>query len=204
MIVDPVLIEQQSLAIISRELVDLKLDPRFELIIKRVIHATADFDFIRILEFHPDFIEKAFESIGKGVNIYADTRMIVAGVNKNLIKKHRCSIYTLVDDEASAAEARSRGITRSIIGIEKALQDENTRIFVIGNAPTALFRLNELITGGRTRPDLIIGVPVGFVGAAESKEAIKKSGIPYIVTAGRKGGSPVAAAILNAILYQME
>jgi precorrin-8X/cobalt-precorrin-8 methylmutase len=174
------------------------------MIVKRVIHTTADFDYARILEFGNNPVEKGLESLKKGAKIYADTKMIIAGVNKDILKKLDCEINSFVDDEEVVIEAKTRGVTRSIVGIEKAFSYEKTNIFIIGNAPTALYKLKELIEKNGRKPDLIIGVPVGFVGAAESKEEIKKTGVPYIVTNGRKGGSTVAVAILNALIYQIK
>jgi precorrin-8X/cobalt-precorrin-8 methylmutase len=130
--------------------------------------------------------------------------MIRAGVNKDKLEKFNSEVYTLIADDGVAAEAKERGVTRSIVGIEKACKDSRTKIFAIGNAPTALFSLMEMIRKGETRPDLVIGVPVGFVGAAESKKEFKSSGVPYIITNGRKGGSTIAVAALNAMIYQLQ
>jgi len=204
MIVDPKDIENKSFEIITKELGHLKIDPALEPVIKRVVHTTADFEYAHILEFSHDAVEKGLASLRSGVRIYTDTKMIVAGVNKNILEKLDCEINSYIDDKEVVAEAHDRGLTRSIVGMEKAFSDEHTKIFVIGNAPTALFKLKELIEKTKIKPDLIIAVPVGFVGAAESKEEIKKAGVPYIVTNGRKGGSTVAVAILNALIYMIE
>jgi len=166
-----------------------------------VVHTTADFDYARITEIQSGAVSSAVAALVAGCKIYSDTRMIIAGVSKPMLKKLNCELYTYVDDAGVAAESKEKGFTRSILGIEKAVEDPDTKIFVIGNAPTALVRLGELIQEGKVRPALVIGVPVGFVGASESKEFIKKTGVPYIVTNGRKGGSTVAVAILNALLY---
>jgi precorrin-8X/cobalt-precorrin-8 methylmutase len=203
-ILNPNDIERRSFEIISGEMGHLQIRPEHDAIIKRVVHTTADFDYARITEIHPEAIESAKKVLAAGCRIYSDTNMIVAGASKPSLKELKCSIYTYIDDEQVIAESKEKGITRSILGIEKAVADVNTQIFVIGNAPTALVRLGELIAENKVNPALVIGVPVGFVGASESKDFIKQTNVPYIVTNGRKGGSTVAVAILNAILYQQK
>lgn len=200
-ILNPADIETRSFEIITEELGHLNLSAELAPIVKRVVHTTADFDYARITEIQSGAVSSAVVALVAGCKIYSDTRMIIAGVSKPMLKKLNCELYTYVDDAGVAAQSKEKGLTRSILGIEKAVEDPDTRIFVIGNAPTALVRLGELIQEGKVRPALVIGVPVGFVGASESKEFIKKTGVPYIVTNGRKGGSPVAVAILNALLY---
>lgn len=200
-IVNPNDIERRSFEIITQELGHLHLPPGYDAIVKRVVHTTADFDYARITEIHAGAIASACNALKAGCRIYTDTRMIIAGASKPSLRELNCEMYTYIDDEQVVAQSRERGITRSILGIEKAAMDLATRIFVIGNAPTALVRLSELIVEGKVNPALVIGVPVGFVGASESKEFVKQTQVPYIVTNGRKGGSTVAVAILNAILY---
>ena len=200
-ILNPADIETRSFEIITEELGHLNLSPELAPIVKRVVHTTADFDYARITEIQSGAVTSGVAALVAGCKIYSDTRMIIAGVSKPMLKKLNCELYTYVDDAGVAAQSKEKGFTRSILGIEKAAEDPDTRIFVIGNAPTALVRLGELIQEGKVRPALVIGVPVGFVGASESKEFIKKTGVPYIVTNGRKGGSTVAVAILNAVLY---
>lgn len=195
-------IEAKSFQIITAEMGHLALPEDKQAILKRVVHTTADFDYARITEIHPQAIASARTAIEQSCSIYADTNMILAGVSKPSLKKFGCSIYTYIDHPDIAAQSKELSITRSILGINKAAEDPKTQIYVIGNAPTALVRLYELIKEGRIQPALIIGVPVGFVGASESKDLIKETNVPYIVTNGRKGGSTVAVAILNAILYQ--
>lgn len=173
-------------------------------IVKRVIHTTADFEYADLLEISEGAVESCLEALKKGGKIYCDTNMIANGLSKLTLDKYGYSAYSLVSDKDVAAEAKERGVTRSIVGIEHAAKDPNTDIYLIGNAPTALFRLKELIDSGEVqKPALIVGVPVGFVGAAESKEILPGSGIPYIIVKGRKGGSPVAVSILHGILYQL-
>lgn len=202
MIDNPQRIEQLSFEIIEREL-QKKIPLEFEPTIKRIIHATADFEYAQITEIHHNAIASGIEAIKSGHSIYADTNMVYSGIHKQGLEKCGARVYALVSDDSVIREARTRGITRSIVAIEKACADHKTKVFVIGNAPTALDALKKSIDRGEARPLLIIGVPVGFVGAAESKEEIKKTGIPYIITRGRKGGSTVAVAIVNSLIYQM-
>lgn len=173
-------------------------------IIKRVIHTTADFEYADLIKFMRNPVEAGKNIIKNGCRIYCDTNMIVNGLSKNILKKFNCEAYSLVSDENTAKEAKERGITRSIVGIEKAGKDRDTKIFLIGNAPTALFKLKEMIEKNEIeKPALVVGAPVGFVGAADSKEEFKKINVPYITIDGRKGGSTVTVAILHGILYQI-
>jgi precorrin-8X/cobalt-precorrin-8 methylmutase len=203
-ILNPADIERRSFEIITEELGHLQLPPEWDAIVKRVVHTTADFDYARITEIHPQAVASAKKALAAGCRIYSDTRMIIAGVSKPSLKKLNCEIYTFVDDEQVMADSKAKGITRSVLGIEKAALDPATQIFVIGNAPTALVRLGELILEKKINPALVIAVPVGFVGASESKDFIRKTQVPTIITKGRKGGSTVAVAILNALLYQLK
>jgi precorrin-8X/cobalt-precorrin-8 methylmutase len=202
-IVNPGDIERRSFEIISETLGEKIFPPFHEKIIKRVIHATADFEFADILTISDMAVSKAFEAIRSGSNIATDTKMAAVGINGKALTGFGGQVVCRMDDEAIASEAKARNITRASVCMEKAAADRNNRIFAVGNAPTALIRLAELIREGIISPALVIGVPVGFVNVIESKELIKASGAPYIVSEGRKGGSNVAAAIVNAILYQM-
>jgi precorrin-8X/cobalt-precorrin-8 methylmutase len=199
MITEPALIEQKSFEIIESEL-GADIPGIHKPVIYRIIHTTADFEYASITEVHPDAVSRGVEAVKNGCSIYADTNMICSGVNKNILGRHNCRLYTLVSDKETVEQAKARGVTRSIVGMEKACRDRSTKIFIIGNAPTALFTLKKEIDAGRTSPDLVIAVPVGFVGAAESKHEFRESGVPYIITRGRKGGSTVAVSIMNAIL----
>ncbi|MCG8570970.1 MAG: precorrin-8X methylmutase [Spirochaetes bacterium] len=203
MITDPLEIEKKSFEIITNELNTnhIQIPKKYEKIIKRVIHTTADFEYASLFQFSDDFLTTITQAIKTGCRIYADTNMIIAGVNKHHLAKNRCEIYTLVHEPAIREEAKAKGITRSLLGMDKACQDGQTKIFVIGNAPTALFHLYKKIEEEKVQPAAIIGVPVGFVGAGESKNQIALSKIPNLIIKGRKGGSTVAASILNAILY---
>ncbi|RBP41556.1 precorrin-8X methylmutase [Garciella nitratireducens] len=196
---DPQEIEKKSFEIIASELGVHFSDSRVEAIVKRVIHTTADFEYAKLLEFSPTAIEEGIKALKEGGSIYCDTNMIVAGVNKKSFNRFGGHLYNFVHEEEVCVEAKKRGVTRSIIAIEKALEKKDIKIFAIGNAPTALYTLLEKCKEGYPKPNLIIGVPVGFVGAAESKEELKKHDIPYILTSGRKGGSTVAVAIINAL-----
>lgn len=199
-------IEKRSFEIITEELG--KKSEKFtsqELpIVKRVIHTTADFEYADLIEFINNPVKFGSEALSKGCKIYCDTNMIVNGLSKMILKKYNCVPYSLVSDEEVAEEAKKRGITRSIVGMEHAGKDKETKIFLIGNAPTALYKLKEMIEKKEIeKPSLVVGVPVGFVGAKESKEVFKNTGVPYITVNGRKGGSTVAVSILHGILYQI-
>lgn len=199
-------IEKRSFEIITEELGEKNKKFSFEElpIIKRVIHTTADFEYADLIKFLNNPVEAGKKALEKGCRIYCDTNMIVNGLSKSILKKYNCTPYSLVSDEETAKEAKKRGITRSIVGMEKAGQDSKTKIFIIGNAPTALYKLKEMIEKEEIeKPALVIGVPVGFVGAADSKKIFENIDVPYITVEGRKGGSTVAVAVLHGILYQL-
>ena len=202
---DPKSIEVRSFEIITEGLAG-KADHFSEeeqLIVKRLIHTTGDFDYVNIVEFGNNPIESAEEVLKEGnCKIYCDTNMIVNGLNKNALAKFGLEAYCLVADKDIAREAKEKGVTRSMIGIERALKDPKTKIFLIGNAPTALFTLLEKMKK-RNLPKLIVGVPVGFVGCPESKKELSKYEVPFIRTNGTKGGSTVAVGVMHGILYQM-
>ncbi|SHI67679.1 precorrin-8X methylmutase [Lutispora thermophila] len=202
-IIKPGDIEEKSFEILAGILGDREFSKEHEPIIKRVIHTTADFEYADLINISDDAVESAFNAIRGGGSLVTDTKMALAGINKKNLAKYGGQVYCFMDDEDVAAEAKARNITRASLCMEKASKNSNIRIYVIGNAPTALIRLYELISEGVVDPALVIGVPVGFVNVIESKEMIKKLKVPYIITEGRKGGSNVAAAIVNAILYMM-
>jgi precorrin-8X/cobalt-precorrin-8 methylmutase len=199
----PQQIEEQSFAIITELLGDRVFPPDEEPVIKRVIHTTADFDYAENLTFSPDAVEKGVEALRSGCHIVTDTSMAMAGINKTALGRLGGRVHCFIADPDVAAEARTRGMTRSAVSMEKAAALDCPCIFAIGNAPTALMALDRLIKAGRVKPALVIGVPVGFVNVVESKERIIKSGVPHIVARGRKGGSNVAAAICNALIYEI-
>lgn len=200
---DPKAIEARSFEIITETLGQRDFTDREAKIIKRVIHTTADFEYADILELSQGAVEIGLNEIKKGSNIITDTKMAYSGINKTVLEKFGGEVHCFISDEEVAQAAKMKGITRAMASMDVAVQNPKNKIFAIGNAPTALFRLKELIEEGKAMPSLIIGVPVGFVNVVESKEAIKELGIPYIISNGRKGGSTVAAAIVNALLYMM-
>ncbi|MBQ3282089.1 MAG: precorrin-8X methylmutase [Eubacterium sp.] len=201
-ITDPREIEKRSLEIIESELtVDI---PQENLaVVKRVIHTTADFDYAVNLTFSDGAVAKALEALRSGCDIVTDTQMAKSGINKAAAEKLGINIHCFMSDPDVAAEAKERGCTRASVSMEKAARVAGSGIFAIGNAPTALIMLREMIEEGRISPKLVVGVPVGFVNVVESKEEIMQTGVPYIVARGRKGGSTVAAAIINALMYQI-
>jgi len=200
---DPYEIEKRSMEIITKEIGDLNCRPEEGAVIKRIIHTTADFDFAQLVVISPDVVESAVSSLKRGVGVVTDVSMVKAGINKRVLTQLGGKVRTYIGDKDVALKAKKEGVTRSVLAMRKAVQDKKNRIFLIGNAPTALFELIRLVRDGLAEPDLIIGTPVGFVGAAEAKEELMKTEIPYITVRGRKGGSPVAAAAFNAILYQI-
>lgn len=199
---NPMEIEKKSFEIITSELA-VKLPVENELVVKRVIHATADFDFAENLCFSEHAVTKALEALRKGCDIVTDTQMAKSGINKKILAELGGTVHCFMSDADVGEEAMRRGTTRAAVSMEKAAKLEKSCIFAIGNAPTALLELYDLITSGKLSPALVIGVPVGFVNIIESKETIMKANVPYIVARGRKGGSSVAAAICNALLYQI-
>lgn len=202
-LVKPSDIEKKSFSIIEENLKGIEIPEDRKNIIKRVIHTTADFDYLENLKFSENAIEIALEALKKGANIVTDTNMAYSGINKKSLHHFGGEAYCFMSDSDVAEEAKARGITRAMISMEKACKLGNNIIFAIGNAPTALLHLNQLIIKGKINPKLIIGVPVGFVNVVESKEIIMNSKTTYIISKGRKGGSNVAAAICNALLYQL-
>ena len=201
--IKPMDIEKRSFEIITEILGENQPAPENELVVKRVIHTTADFDYAENLRFSPGAVAKGIEALRGGCDIVTDTQMARAGINKTVLGKLGGEVHCFMSDPDVAEEAKARGITRAIVSMERATSLKKPCIFAIGNAPTALVSLRELMDGGKIAPALVIGVPVGFVNVVESKELIMAAGAPYIVARGRKGGSNVAAAICNAMLYQI-
>lgn len=199
---DPMGIEKKSFEIIGEEMGLHSFTEEELLIVKRAIHTTADFEYKDLVEISKNAIETAKNLFNGGAKIYTDTNMALNGINKMALAKTNSNVICYVNEESVHKESKEKNITRSMAAVEKACSD-NVDIFVFGNAPTALFRLKELIKEGRANPKLIIAVPVGFVGAAESKENMDELNIPYIRVRGRKGGSTVAAAIVNALMYMV-
>ena len=200
--VKPMDIEKRSFAIITEEL-GYELPEDKAPIIKRCIHTSADFDYAQNLMFSDDVVEKALKALKNGACIVTDTQMAKAGINKKALQKFGGEVYCFMSDEEVAEIARKNGTTRATASMDKAAALQKPLIFAIGNAPTALVRLYELIEDGKLQPELIIGVPVGFVNVVQSKELIMQADVPYIVAKGRKGGSNIAACIVNALLYMI-
>lgn len=201
--VKPMEIEKRSFEIITRELGDKKLIPGTELIVKRCIHTSADFDYADNLCFSPGAVDAALKAVMEGTGIVTDTQMARSGINKHALSRYGGQVHCFMSDEDVARQAKLEGITRAAVSMNKAASMGEDFIFAIGNAPTALVRLYELIREEKIRPKLIIGVPVGFVNVVQSKELIMQTDVPWIVARGRKGGSNIAACICNALLYML-
>ncbi len=199
-------IEKKSMNIIDSELGDVSyLSNPEKAVLKRVIHTTADFDYVTNLKFSDGAVETAIEAIKRGATIVTDTNMALSGINKSAAKALGCELHCFMSDSDIATKAREDGVTRAVASMEKAAElfSERNLIFAIGNAPTSLIRIYELIIEGKIKPSLVIGLPVGFVNVVRCKELIMTSDVPFIVGVGRKGGSTVAAAVCNSLLYQI-
>ncbi|MBQ5397048.1 MAG: precorrin-8X methylmutase [Candidatus Methanomethylophilus sp.] len=202
-IVTPREIEQRSMETITKELNGRTWpEPEFS-VIKRCIHTSADFDYADNLCFSPNACQIGIEALKNGADIVTDTKMAMSGINKNKLASLGGQVHCYISDPDVVEEAKARGCTRSTVSMERGARIQKPVIFVIGNAPTALIELDRLIKEGTVKPALIVGVPVGFVNVVESKELIMQAGVPYIVARGRKGGSNIGAAIINALLYTM-
>lgn len=198
-------IEKRSFAIISKELEEkgIVLPKEQELVTKRAIHTSADFDYAKTMTYSAHAVGIAKKLIQNGADIVTDTNMAFAGVNKKELAKYGGEAHCFMAEEEVAKIAKERGVTRAAVSMEKAAQIEKPVIFAIGNAPTALIELYEMMQSGKYRPAFIIGVPVGFVNVEAAKDLILKTDVPYIINRGRKGGSNIAAAICNALLYEL-
>lgn len=198
-------IEHRSFEIIEEELraMNIELPKELAPVIKRAIHTTADFDYARTLVFSDNALEKAKELIREGAYVVTDTNMALSGINKKELAKYKAEVICFMADEEVAREAVLRQTTRASVSMERAARLEKPVIFVVGNAPTALITLRNMIDAQEFTPAFIVGVPVGFVNVEAAKELILKTDVPHIINTGRKGGSNVAAAIINAILYLM-
>ncbi len=201
-------IEKESFRIIEAEAGTHEWPPDEWQVVRRAIHASADFDYVGSMVFSPGAVSGGVAAIRRGRGIVTDTTMALAGIGRPRLEKFGISASCFVADPEVARQAREEGTTRSIMAVRKGAADPGNGIFVIGNAPTALFELLRLIREEGVRPDLIIALPVGFVGAAESKERLIAEGpglnTPFIANRGRKGGSNVAAAVVNALLILAE
>ena len=198
----PMEIEKQSFAIIEKELTT-QIPPQYKPIVKRVIHTTADFSYETNMVFSEGVVDKALEAIQKGTDIVTDTNMALAGINKKVLASFGGEAHCYMADADVAAMAKERKTTRAAISMELASKLEKPVIFAVGNAPTALIQIYELMQERDWCPAFVIGVPVGFVNVEAAKELIMETDVPYIINRGRKGGSNVAAAICNALLYEL-
>jgi precorrin-8X/cobalt-precorrin-8 methylmutase len=194
-------IETESFRIIDSEAGEHSWGEREWQIVRRAVHTSADFEYVRSFIMSAGVVDKAVEAIKNSAGIVTDTNMALAGISRERLVSFGSTLACHVADSDVGALAKREGITRSIIAMRKSISDLHNRIFVIGNAPTALFELLRLIEAGQARPALIVGLPVGFVGAEESKKALAATdgSIPFITNTGRKGGSNVAAAVVNAL-----
>lgn len=197
--VQPQEIEEKSFEMITEELGEHPFTSEQYPVVQRVIHASADFDLGRSLVFHPDAIRAGIEAIRAGRPVVADVQMVQVGISKPRLEQFGGDVRVYISDRDVMEEAKRLNTTRAIISIRKAVQEAEGAIYAIGNAPTALLELIRLVKEGAAKPGLVIGVPVGFVSAAESKEELAKLDIPFITNIGRKGGSPVAVASVNAL-----
>jgi len=202
-IVKPEEIEAESFRIIDREVGPHLFDDQKWPIVRRIIHTTADFDFAETTHFSFRAVESGLAALRRGAKILCDTNMVLSGVNKMRLGKLGGEIFCHVADPEVASAAKEAGVTRSIMALRKGVE-AGCNIFLIGNAPTALFELLRLAERGEVAPALVVGVPVGFVGAVEAKEALHHSDLPNICCRGRKGGSAISAAIMNALMIQAE
>ena len=202
----PTEIEHRSFEIISKELDErgIIIPKEQAPITKRVIHTSADFDYAKTMCYSPTAIERAKQLIQAGAHIVTDTNMAFSGINKKKLKEFGGEVHCFMADADVAKEAKERQVTRATVSMERAAALNMPVIFVIGNAPTALISLYEMMEAGKFTPEFVIGVPVGFVNVEAAKELFLNSDVPYIINKGRKGGSNIAAAIVNAILYSIE
>lgn len=197
--VQPQEIEGRSFEMIDEEIGKHPFTAEQYPVVQRVIHASADFELGRSLVFHPDAIRSGIEAIRSGKKVVADVQMVQVGISKQRIEKYGGEIKVYISDSDVMEEAKRLNTTRAIISMRKAIKEADGGIFAIGNAPTALLELIRLIKEGEAKPGLVIGLPVGFVSAAESKEELAKLDVPFITNIGRKGGSTVTVAALNAL-----
>ena len=195
-------IESQSFAIIDGEAGRHGFDPRAWNVVRRMIHTSADFDYIKTVRIHERAIDAGISAIRKGYRVVTDTNMIRAGVRKKDLEEFGCEVVCLMEDPKVAEAALKNGTTRALAAVDAAVEIMEGGIYVVGNAPTALLRIISLVREHKASPALVIGFPVGFVNAAESKAALLETSIPYITNTGRKGGSNVAAAVVNSLVLQ--
>lgn len=199
----PADIERRSFEIIESELGEMKIPEKNKPIVMRCIHTTADFDYAKNLCFSENAVDHALKLLLGGCVIVTDTNMALAGINKNALKKLGCEAVCFMAEPETAKLAENRGITRAAASVEIAAKINKPIIYAVGNAPTALVALYDHMNNDSFMPDFIIGMPVGFVNVVQSKELIMNSNAHYIVAKGRKGGSNVAAAVCNGLMYML-
>ena len=194
-------IERRSFEIIESEVPEPRPYRGIEWqIVRRMIHASADFELLGLVRFHPKAVEAGIESLSRGCTVVTDTKMARYGISPGRMAELACKVECYVDKEEVIETAKSQGITRAMAAVEFASSRMNGAILVVGNAPTALIKIMELVEGGRIKPSLIVGMPVGFVNVIEAKERLmSQDHIPYITVVGRKGGSPLACAVVNQL-----
>ena len=198
----PMAIENRSMEIIAPHLAGLDLDERAVKVYSRMIHAAGDVDYAPIIRVSPDAIEAGMAALKGGCDIFTDVEMVRTGINKKKLASFGGSVHCLIADPEIATAAKEAGITRAMASMRRFGQKLNGSIVAIGNAPTALFEVLRMVKEEGLRPACIVGIPVGFVGAADSKQALADNGtIPYITVQGTKGGSPIAVAAVNAMMY---
>ena len=204
-ITKPMEIEHRSMEIIAPHLAGLNLSEAETKVYSRLIHAAGDMDYAPLIHIHPEAIEKAQKALLAGCDIYTDVEMVRTGINKRKLATFGGEVHCLIADPEIAELAKTEGITRSMAAMRRFGRKLEGSIVAIGNAPTALFEVLRLTKEEGVRPACIVGIPVGFVGAADSKETLRQQElVPYITVEGTKGGSPIAAAALNAIMYLID
>ena len=202
---EPMAIENRSMELIAPHLEGLNLDERATKVYSRLIHASGDVGYAPITRVHPEAIDRAIEALKSGAHIYTDVEMVRTGINKKKLASFGGEVHCLVADADVAVRAKELGITRSMVAMRQFGTALDGSIVAIGNAPTALFEVLRMVREEGIRPACIVGIPVGFVGAAESKAELAENGIvPYITVEGTKGGSPIAAAAVNALMYLID
>jgi len=202
---EPMAIENRSMELIAPHLEGLNLDERATKVYSRLIHASGDVGYAPITRVHPEAIDRAIEALKSGAHIYTDVEMVRTGINKKKLASFGGEVHCLVADADVAVRAKELGITRSMVAMRQFGKALDGSIVAIGNAPTALFEALRMVREEGIRPACIVGIPVGFVGAAESKAELAENGIvPYITVEGTKGGSPIAAAAVNALMYLID
>lgn len=197
---EPQKIEARSFELIDKYIKDLKLTPAQKQVVRRLIHATAEPRYAREILFHPQAVAKALAAIKRGANVIVDAAMVEAGINKRLLSGFGGKVICRINDSAVIRKAEHLKLTRAILAMRESAALMNEAIVAIGNAPTALLEVCRMIEESRIKPSLVVGLPVGFVGARESKEKLRGLKIPYITNQSRKGGSAAAASCVNALL----